>query len=187
VKALDRVVAVVTLVGGIGWAFYVLVFGSDAGLPVPALIALTWGCIALFGLWVIRCVVHILAISRKDGPRSRWWLLAEPAALFACFALVWTGGAFRLRFALSRPALERYVRSAGEEKVDGRFATRKRVGLFWLRESEVLPGDVVRMITTPCMFDDCGVVYSPAGEPPRIGEDSYRALGGPWYHWWRSW
>ena len=66
---------------------------------------------------------------------------------------------------------------------------RNRVGLFWLREAEVLPQGVVRIITTDCMFDDCGLVYSPAGVPPRIGEDMYEALalGGPWYHWWRGW
>jgi hypothetical protein len=37
------------------------------------------------------------------------------------------------------------------------------------------------------LVDDCGVVYSPTGEPPVVGEDSYEHISGPWWHWYRSW
>jgi hypothetical protein len=104
-----------------------------------------------------------------------------------CFAFVWSGASFWVRFQCSRPALNRYVQSASPMIASGTFTPGVRVGLFWLREAEVLPDGVVRMITTDCMFDQCGVVYSPRGAPPVVGEDTYNALGGPWYHWWRSW
>jgi hypothetical protein len=46
----------------------------------------------------------------------------------------------------------------------------------------------VRMITSQCsMFDHCGLAYSPAGEPARVGEDYYSHIWGPWWHWYRSW
>jgi hypothetical protein len=61
------------------------------------------------------------------------------------------------------------------------------VGLFVVRETEALPNGVVRMITTTCGFDKCGLTYSANGAPPVIGEDSYRPLGAGWWQWEESW
>jgi hypothetical protein len=166
---------------------YILAFGSDAGLTVPVLLALVWGGLAVFVLWCLRFGLHLFNTRRSAERRRVRRLIAEPVALILCFAFVWSEGAFRLRFIMSRPAFESYVRHARPSIRQGEFKPGVRVGLFWLREAEALPGGVVRMITTQCMFDDCGVVFSPDTTPPRIGEDSYTRLGGPWYHWWRSW
>jgi hypothetical protein len=69
----------------------------------------------------------------------------------------------------------------------GQVVPGTRAGLFRVQEVEALPGGIVRLITTDCMFDHCGVVYCPKGTPPRIGEDSYSPLGWNWWHWLRSW
>ena len=61
------------------------------------------------------------------------------------------------------------------------------VGLFVVRETEALPNGVVRMITTSCGFDKCGLAYSANGAPPVIGEDRYRPLGARWWQWEESW
>jgi hypothetical protein len=187
VRFLERAFAVLTLGCGVVWAVYVLALGSDAGLTVPVLLVLVWGGVGLLLLWGLYLGVHVLATRRSPQRRHVRWLLAGPALLLLCFAIVWTGAAFWVRFFISRPALDAYVRRASPESLGGSFKPGLRVGLFWLREAELLPGGTVRMITTQCMFDDCGVVYSPSGKPPRLGEDHYSSLGGAWWHWWRSW
>lgn len=186
-RVLERPLAVLTLAAGSVWAVYVLLFGSDAGLRIPVFLVLVWGGAGVLGLWILRFGVHLFTHKRTPGSRRVARLLLEPAALALCFALVWTGAAFWLRFHLSKPALEAYVRNERPALLAGTFKPGVRVGLFWLREAEVVPQGVVRLITTDCMFNDCGLVYSPAAQPPVIGEDTYRPLGGPWYHWWRSW
>ncbi|MCI0441179.1 MAG: hypothetical protein L0177_18915 [Chloroflexi bacterium] len=186
-RLLERVLAVLTLMAGCVWAAYVLLLGSDAGITVPVLLVLVWGGAAILVLWAVRSVVHLLVTRRDPASRRVRRLVAEPVALALCFAFVWSGASFWVRFQFSRPSLSRYVQSTSPAIASGVFTPGIRVGLFWLREAEVLPNGVVRMITTDCMFDHCGLVYSPRGAPPVIGEDTYDALGGPWYHWWRSW
>ena len=183
----DRALAVLTVVGGAGWVLYVLAWGSDAGLTVPVLLVLTWGGVALLGLWSLRFTVYIVATKGAPEPRRLRRLVVGPALVLLCFGLVWSGLAFQVRFLVSRPALDRVAREARPMVPRGELTPGARVGLFWVKEAEVLPSGIVRIITTPCMFDDCGLVYSPGGEPPRIGEDTYRRLGGAWWHWWRSW
>jgi len=168
------------------WVIYVLAFGSDAGLTVQVLLVLIWGGVGLLLLWSLCLGAHLLRTRRDPQQRHVRRYLAGPLLLLLCVAVVWTGAAFSVRFFISRSALDTYVRSASRASLR-RFNPGVRVGLFWLREVEVLPGGTVRMITTHCMFDDCGVVYSPSGTPARIGEDYYHSLGGSWWHWSRSW
>ena len=182
----DRVFGAVAVAGGIAWAGYVLYFGSDAGLTLPAVLVVFWGTGALLVEWAIWLYVHWRAT--RGGPR-RWIRLALlfPATVAVLAVLTWFGGTFWVRFMLSRPALDRFVRDSRPAILSGQFRPGVRVGLFRIQEAEVLPGGVVRLITTGCMFDDCGVVYSPSGDPPRVGEDYYSSLGQRWWHWWRSW
>src|SRR5689334_21717106 len=93
---------------------------------------------------------------------------------------------FEIRFKLSQQALESF---AENPTMDNDSSTVQWVGLFPLREVDVA-GKSVRMIVAEChLFDDCGFVYSPDGEPPRIGEDNYSKLpfAESWYYWHRSW
>jgi hypothetical protein len=99
-----------------------------------------------------------------------------------------TGLAFQVRFVMSRPFLDSYVRSVQSGPlVADRSLRPVLVGLFVVRETEALPNDVVRMITTTCGFDTCGLTYSPKGSPPVIGEDIYEPLGSGWWQWQESW
>ncbi len=169
------------------WMAYALLFGSDAGLTVPVLLVLWYGGLALGLLWAVRFIMRLLLRKRVPSPTRMRRLALEGVLVAACFAAVQFGVAFRLRFLLSRPALTRYATAARSSSEHGHGGTGTRVGLFWIRESETLPGGVVRLITTDCMFDDCGVAYSPSGKPPIVGEAIYTPIGGSWWHWWRSW
>ena len=64
--------------------------------------------------------------------------------------------------------------------------TPVRVGTFRVREIDTA-GDSVRFIVGEALVDDFGVVYSPSGEPPAVGEDFYRHLSGDWWAWRQSW
>jgi 4-amino-4-deoxy-L-arabinose transferase-like glycosyltransferase len=183
---LERVLAVLTLTAGAVWAAYVLLFGSDAGPPFPVIIALVLGGAAVLVLWALRFGLHLVVPRRARERRRLRRIAAEPIVLLLVFAFVLSGGAFWVRFMLSRSALNRYVQTASPEIASGSFKPGVRVGLFWLREAEVLPHGAVRIITTDCMLvDACGLVYSAAGAPPVVGEDAYETLGGHWYQWHR--
>ena len=177
-------ITAVAIAGEMAWIAYVLGRGSDAGLSVFVLIMLVWGGAALLLFWLIRLAVHFIA--RGKEPRSSYFIrwLIEPLVLGASFIAVWSGVAFQTRFFFSKPALQQF---ASAPHVVNPSPSGPWVGLFHIREAEVLPQGVVRIITTDCMFDDCGLVYAPEGAPPVVGEDSYTPLGGGWWQWLRSW
>ena len=186
-RLFERAIGALTLVAGAVWSIYVLLLGSNAGLPFPVVLVLIWGIAALVVLWMLRVALHLLVTRRAPETRKVRKLLIGPVAWVFCFLLVWTEAAFWLRFQLSKPALDHYAERASPTIASGSFTPGTHVGLFWLREAEVLPGGVVRLITTECMLDDCGLAYSPGGSPPVVGEDRYHPVGGRWYQWWRSW
>ena len=152
-------------------------------------VAFAYGGFGVFGLWLIRLLVYALWTRKHEAPvRWRSWLV-EPVFVALVAGAVLTGAAFRLRFAVSWPFLAKYAHAVqeGRMKTDGEHHPTV-VGLFIVPETEALPGGIVRMITTKCGFDDCGgCVSSRGGKPTAIGEDSYTALGGGWWQWWRSW
>jgi hypothetical protein len=184
---LERVVAGVTMTASVVWVLYLLLFGSDAGVPFfPVLIAGVWGGAAVVLLWVLRVALHLVVTRHARERRRIRRLAAEPLVLLAGFAIVSSDAAFWVRFKMSESFLNSYVQTAAPVIASGSFVPGVRVGLFRLREAEVLPEGVVRLITTECgVIDTCGLVYSPTGPPPRVGEDVYDSLGGPWYHWYR--
>jgi hypothetical protein len=175
------------------WAVTVLWLCSDAGFNITAFLLAEFGGLLLLGWWLGGLVWWLARRRRRlpvGAPLStrrnviRW--IWEPVTILTCFAIAYTGVLFPVRFALSRPALDRYA-SQLRDRGDSTPPAGARVHLFRVREVELRPNGVVRLITTSCMFDDCGVAYSPAGPPPVIGEDSYRHLSGNWWHWFRSW
>ena len=184
---LERVLGVLTPTAGLVWVASVCLFGSDAGVTLPATIALVCGGGAVLLLWALRLLLHLALTWRAPDRRRVRRLVAEPIVLVLCFAFSYSGSAFWVRFMLSRPSLNRYVHTASLKIAPESFTPGVRIGLFWLREAEILPQGVVRIITADCGLNHCGLAYSPAGVPPVIGEDVYTALGGGWYHWFRSW
>ncbi len=162
-------VAIVTV-----WGATSLWLGSDAGLSVLALLLVLYGGFAMLLGWVIASST----LRYRHERLSRIWL--EPTVVLLILGLILTGAPFRVRFLVSRPALEQYVASAVANREP------RRVALFKVLETERVSSGVVRLITTECMFDDCGVVFSQS-EPPRIGEDTYRRIHPRWWQWERSW
>jgi hypothetical protein len=154
-RVLERVVAGVTLTAGVVGGRSASP-GSDA-TSLPALIASWAGGAAVLVLWAARVGLH-LAITRRAPERRRVRrLVALPFGLLISVAFVSSGAAFWVRFMLSRSLLKAYVQTASPAITASSLTPGVRVGLFRLRNTEVLPQGVVRMITT-----ECGVVDSAA-------------------------
>jgi hypothetical protein len=168
----------------------VLIFGSDAGAQLLATLAIIGGAAVALALWAVRVLLFALSSRGQPWKRFRVWAV-EPLLIAIVFAVFASGALFWPRFFLSLPALGSYARTVRQgppiESGQGRHSPRL-VGLFLVRETEALPNGVVRIITTSCGFNDCGLTYSPtATKPPRIGEDVYDRLTLGWWRWWRSW
>jgi hypothetical protein len=160
------------------WVLASIWFGSDSGISVPGLLIVVDGAGLFLFVWLVLLVV---AWKRKERVKAAW---LEPAVIAVVLAAIYSGALFHLRFLASRRSLDRYVAQTIATRESHRTPTN--VGLFMARETEVLPNGVVRIITTPCMFDDCGIVFSRT-PPPVIGEDHYASLTGSWWRWSRSW
>jgi hypothetical protein len=92
---------------------------------------------------------------------------------------------FEIRFKLSQQALENFARHPVLDYDNSRV---QWVGLFPLREVNVV-GTTVGMIIGECnFFDDCGFVYSPDGSPQKSWRDNYLEIpfAEHWYYWRRS-
>jgi hypothetical protein len=160
------------------WVLASIWFGSDSGISVPGLLVIVGGAALLLLVWLALLVV---TWKRKTRVKLLW---LAPAVTAIVLAAIYSGALFHLRFLASRRSLDRYI--AQTLTVGGAHQRRTNVGLFVVRETEVLPNGVVRIITARCMFDDCGIAFSRT-KPPVIGEDRYDHLVGNWWRWWRSW
>jgi hypothetical protein len=161
------------------WALAALLLGSNVGLSIPALLVTVHGggAILLFSL-----VAIVIGVVRKQRLRRPW---LEPAGVLAVLALISLDLPFHARFFASLPFLHRDVQRVAASGRPGPLP--RLVGLFRVREVELLPNGVVRMITASCMFDDCGLAFSRGGPPPVVGEDSYDRITPAWWQWERSW
>ena len=160
-------------------------------MSVFDVIVFGWGGVLLLIAWAIA-----LAGARTRGDAIPLTFRFAMPALFAIGAVAyWTDVAIYVRFVASRPALEKYVRDAQRARTGSALAEWTRtnsrsvawVGLFRVSETEALNDGTVRLITGSCMFDDCGLVFSPRGAPLRIEEDWFEHLVGRWWQWRRSW
>jgi hypothetical protein len=85
---------------------------------------------------------------------------------------------FRLRFHLSRPALDNAARTALSHEP---LATPAWVGLFPVRRIDVFPLEV-RFVSEGCgVIDECGLAYVPGPVPAGRSKTRLKHLGGPWY------
>jgi len=86
---------------------------------------------------------------------------------------------FRLRFALSQPALADRV---ALQKESATTRDPEWVGLFYVARVERL-GNEVRFITGMCgVVDQCGLVYRSAPPTRARGKERLRRLSDNWYH-----
>jgi len=175
----------------IGWVLLLFYFFSDGSPSIWEYLIYDGG----LKLMALTSFIYLLLHLKTEGVslQSLFNLIRRPvvsivlvASLCGYLINLYPGVPFEFRFKLSQPALEKFVR---QPVLDTDNATVHWAGLFPLREVDVA-GNSIRMIVAECqLFDDCGFVYSPDGEPPRVGEDSYQEMPftEDWYTWHRSW
>ncbi len=176
------------------WFLAVALVASDAGVNIAAVILFVYGGILWGLLWLIRVSVwtHLVRHGKRPamrGARAGIHWGSEPAVFMLTLVLVSSGALQQARFYLSYEALQSYAEDvrAGRVSEQPHGQPARSVGLYSVTETERLPNGVVRFITSPDGFDDAGFAYSLAGRPPRVGEDGYRPIRGPWWFWYRSW
>jgi hypothetical protein len=182
------------------WLALLSIVFSNAG--VNFLIAIP--IYLVFGLWVfswiIRSIVAIVCLiiswrnpNKEELDRQQLFNGGfESSLLVLSIALVGLQIPLSIRLMLSEPSLTQYVRDVRtnhktERNVKKIASPDRWIGLFKVKETELLDDNIVRIITANDFFDDAGFVYSPDRKPPTIGEDSYRHLYGSWWYWSRSW
>ena len=163
----------------IAWLLFLVEPLSSTGLTFP------FFAIAL----VVTVVLGVLALGLllTRNPISGAWLLAwllYPVAAIA-LTLLFVGSQtpvnplFRLRFQLSRSALDQAARDALEQTPR---VVPSWVGLFHVERIEVRERQV-RLISGGCgVIDECGLAYLEGASPGRRVKSRLRHLAGPWYH-----
>jgi hypothetical protein len=145
--------------------------------------------IATVSVWVVLALVFIIRFGLALALGGCWremraaWLrwIAVPVLVVLTGALAVAEAPMRANLELAKPAMREYAENPGP-------TGPARAGLYVIEQAEPLPGGGARFILQGTGFlDATGFVYSPSGSPPRIGEDYYRHLGGPWYAWAGSW
>lgn len=186
-----------TLTLFVGAAIATLWAYSMPGQPgLAGYVFLVVGWAGLGGYWVLRLIGALLA-GRRSEVLHRWirWLL-PPVIVLVTAGLVITWVPLRARMGMSMGAMNELarlaMRSPGAEFPDS-------AGLFPVKRVEVFDGGMRFLVTGEGAGDDLfpalrsysldtyGFAYSPSGRPPRIGEDSYLHIDGPWYLWEQSW
>src|SRR5262245_15178356 len=168
------------LVGlAVAWLLYLLVPLSSTGLAYPECVVLIVVTLLLTG--------SSLALAVTRGPLRRSSAVVCVALAAAGLPLMFlfthsqsvANPLFRLRFLLSRPALDRAAEAA---RTRGSLATPAWIGLFPVRRVDVYDGEV-RFMSDGCgLIDECGLLHRPGARPAGRGKTSVQHLDGPWYH-----
>jgi hypothetical protein len=164
---------------------------TDGGVLLVIDVPLAIACgVVLASAWLTRVFAALFFYMRRGAfstEKRRWpRLLVEPILAIVVLACVYTPYPFEARVLASSSALRACASAARSGQLSLPLSKPRWAGLFRVREIDVA-GQAVRFITSHCsLFDDCGLVYSADGPPPKVGEDFYTKLKGPWYHWYRS-
>lgn len=176
------------------WFVFIVCASSDAAIEFRCVLVLFYGGLLWGIVWLVRFIVFLVrqrrgSIPRPPFRRALFYWGFEPVFLVLSLLIPVSGLFCLIRFSLCRPALDSYVAEVVAGRVQAqKYGDSKRwVGLFRVRETELLPDGVVRIITASAFQDDAGFTYSPVSPPPIIGEDVYNHMTGAWYHWHRSW
>ena len=161
------------------WLVFLVEPLSRTGLDFPL----------FFGVFGISVVVSALALvvvlsHQPVRPLALVGWLAHPLAVAALLAIfIWSQSPanplFRLRFHVSRPALDELVRAA---LASAPTETSRWVGLFPIRRVSVHPPEVWLVSAMCGVVDECGFLYAPASTSVRRPKTRLGHLGGPWHH-----
>ena len=144
---------------------------------LPGMFGLGIGGAAWLISWIVRGILWLIARAHQRPERaSGVGLLAEVAMVLFASALMWMQAPLRLRFALSEPAMTRFV-----EK--GEPAAPTHLGLFPVREVR-REGKQTILVVEPGFMDLNGFVHSPDGDFD--GRDRER-LSPHWRRWTEGW
>ena len=167
------------------WGTVALWLNSD-GQSIIAILIYIYGGLAFggltiaFGIWLI---IHGIKARVRITRIFPLPFIAQSCFLVVVFFGVSFSLAFFARLKVSSAALQS---AATKVKSGATLQTPQRIGLFRVQEIDRV-NDTVRFIVGSVGFDDFGVVYSPSSVPPKLGEDSYTHVFGPWWSWRRSW
>jgi len=163
----------------IGWLLFPVEPLSSTGVTFP-FFAISLVITVILGVLALGLVLTRNPIS---GAWLLGWLLYPVAAV--SLTLLFVGSQtpvnplFRLRFQLSRSALDQAARHAREQTPR---VVPSWVGLFRVERIEVRERQV-RLISAGCgVIDECGLAYLEGASPGRRVKTRLRHLAGPWYH-----
>jgi hypothetical protein len=167
------------LILSVCWLLFLLEPLSSTGLAFPFFFV-TFAITVLFG-----AVSLVLVLQRRQVTRLRIlaWLIYPLAAssllLLFLFSQSSANPLFRLRFHLSRPALD----DAGMTVLSHKsLVTPGWVGLFPVRRIDAHESEI-RFISDGCgVIDECGLIYIPGTVPTGRSKTRVKHLDGPWYH-----
>ncbi len=107
--------------------------------------------------------------------RTTWRWVVLPTGLVLVMSALAVPWPMTVRFSLSREAFERKV---AEVLADGKNQGTQCVGLYWVNEIRVGPGDYVKFVTGASIIDPVGFAYD-STRPP--SHPFNRHLDGNWY------
>ena len=167
------------LVLSAAWLLFLLEPLSSTGLAFPFFIV-------TFALTVLAGVVSLALVLTGTPVRRRGllaWLLYPLAACALLLLFLYSQSPanplFRLRFQLSRSALDDAAQAARSPKP---LATPVWVGLFPVRRIDIHQSEV-RLVSDGCgVVDECGLMYVTGPAPAGRSKTRLKHLAGPWYH-----
>ena len=172
-----RLLLALTLV----WLVVFVIEFSDAGVPFPIWFSMSGTFVILVVAWIVRVVLATLRRTPQGRivRSQRRYFISIPAILVIAMAVGGSSALLATRVYLSSDAL---IQARTLDGPDDRW-----IGLFHVRESWRFDSEI-RFLTSECgLLDNCGIVFSPGAPPKSRGEDSFRHLYGPWWHWYQSW
>jgi hypothetical protein len=166
-----------------GFAFYLVAIAAGVALLVIAsgeeilgILLMLYVGLGLGLVWLVTFAISAFQ-SRLRMTRRSWlrWL-GLPAMGFLCLALAMGSYPLRLRFELSRPALEDAVRraAAGQDLPAGNYGLFRVDGFMTLDD-----GGVFLEMDSTGFIDPCGLAYSSANRPAI--KSATVDLGGGWW------
>lgn len=177
------------------WFILCALLFSNAGSNILLILAVPmaglWGIIWFFRWMHYLHIQQFGTDQQKARKKPKYYWIVEPATLVLSLALSMSGAFSFIRFLASENALTSYSDSVRAGKVNLAFEFQhppRRVGLYTVTITELLPDGTVRMITSShSVLDRAGFANSPNNPPATQGEDLYKHIHGQWWYWYQSW